>query len=217
LSEPIPTPTLLQWIPKYQPEMWVYTDGSDIKGHRRSWAAVIYVPTCTTIYIDAGDTNETRIITQTELVAIYTALEALTGSGLGSRVKGTRDVRESYMNLVESAGNSFDPDPAWPCRRPSEGRCGCDGTIGGEIAPQPPPQVSLDTAPSYGPKNSERFKRGGGLDCQRSTAARCQVASRLAATNRYPRAAGHRYRGRLSEVVPTRANGDTSARGLFYV
>ena len=51
---------------------------------------------------------------------------------------------------------------------------------------------------------SERFKRGGGLVCQRSSAERFQVASRLAA----------RYRGRLGEVVPTRANGETSAKGL---
>ena len=53
----------------------MYTDGSDITGQPRLGAAVAHVPTCTTIYIDAEGTDETRTITRVELVAIYTALD----------------------------------------------------------------------------------------------------------------------------------------------
>ncbi len=41
----------------------------------RSGAAVVNIPTCTTIYIDVGGTDKTRTIMRAELVAIYTALE----------------------------------------------------------------------------------------------------------------------------------------------
>jgi len=68
-------PTPLQWIPKYLPEQWVYTDGSDIKGQPRLGSAVVHVPTCTTLYIDAGGTEETRAIMRVEQVAIHTALD----------------------------------------------------------------------------------------------------------------------------------------------
>jgi len=68
-------PTPLPWTPKYQPEHWVCADGSNIKGQPRLGAAVIHVPTCTTLYIDAEDTGETRTIMRAELVAIYTALD----------------------------------------------------------------------------------------------------------------------------------------------
>jgi ribonuclease HI len=71
-GEPPPAPR--QWIPKYIPENWVYTDGSDIKGHPRLGAAVVHVPTATTIYIDAAGTDETHTIMRAELVAIHTAL-----------------------------------------------------------------------------------------------------------------------------------------------
>ncbi len=63
------------WTPKYQHEQWVYTDGSNIKGQPRLRAAVIHFPTCTTIYIDAGGTEEILTIMRAELVAIYTALD----------------------------------------------------------------------------------------------------------------------------------------------
>ena len=69
-SAPIPYP----WQPKYLPEQWIYTDGSDIEGHPRLGAAVVHIPTATTIYIDAAGTDETRTIMRAELVAIYTAL-----------------------------------------------------------------------------------------------------------------------------------------------
>jgi ribonuclease HI len=69
-SPPVPYP----WQPKYQPDQWVYTDGSDIDGHPRLGAAVVHVPTATTIYIDAAGTEETRTIMRAELVAIYVAL-----------------------------------------------------------------------------------------------------------------------------------------------
>ncbi len=53
-SAPLQAPTPLMWTPKYQPKQCVYTDGSGIKGQPRLGAAVIHVPTCTHIYIDAG-------------------------------------------------------------------------------------------------------------------------------------------------------------------
>ena len=71
-------PTPLYWIPKYLPEQWVYTDGSDIKGQSRLGAAVVHIPTCATLYIDAGGTEETRNIMGAELVAIHTALDKFT-------------------------------------------------------------------------------------------------------------------------------------------
>ena len=55
-------------------EEWVYTDGSNIKGYLRLGAAVVHIPTRTTIYIDAAGCEETRTITRAELVAIHTAL-----------------------------------------------------------------------------------------------------------------------------------------------
>ena len=70
-SAPVPYP----WQPKYLPEQWVYTDGSDIEGHPRLGAAVVHNPTATTIYIDAAGSEETRTIMRAELVAIYTALK----------------------------------------------------------------------------------------------------------------------------------------------
>ena len=69
-AAPAPYP----WAPKFLPEQWVYTDGSDITGHPRLGAAVVHIPTSTTIYIDAAGTEETRTIMRAELVAIHTAL-----------------------------------------------------------------------------------------------------------------------------------------------
>ena len=65
--------------------------------------------------------------------------EALTYTGPGSRIRGTREVWGNYMKpphlLVVSAENSRDPDPVWPGKRPSGEQCGGGGAIGGEIAP----------------------------------------------------------------------------------
>ena len=72
---PDPAPAPYPWQPKYLPDQWVYTDGSDIEGHPRLGAAVVHVPTNTTIYIDAAGVEETRTIMRAELVAIYTALQ----------------------------------------------------------------------------------------------------------------------------------------------
>ncbi len=66
-----PAPYL--WAPKFLPEQWVYTDGSDITGHPRLGAAAVHIPTNTTIYIDAAGTKETRTIMRADLVAIHTA------------------------------------------------------------------------------------------------------------------------------------------------
>jgi hypothetical protein len=63
-----------KWTAKYIPENWMYTYGSNIKGSPRLGAAVVHVPTSTTIYIDAGGTNETRTNMRAELVTIITAL-----------------------------------------------------------------------------------------------------------------------------------------------
>jgi len=43
-------------------------------GQPRLGAEVVHVPICTSIYIDAGCTDETRTIMRAELMAIYTAL-----------------------------------------------------------------------------------------------------------------------------------------------
>jgi ribonuclease HI len=69
-SPPVPHP----WTPKFIPENWVYTDGSDIEGYPRLGAAVVHIPTSTTIFIDATGTEETRTIMRAELVAMHTAL-----------------------------------------------------------------------------------------------------------------------------------------------
>ncbi len=53
----------------------MYIDGFEMKGQPRQGAAVVHVPTCTIIYIDACGTKETRAIMRVELVAIYTALD----------------------------------------------------------------------------------------------------------------------------------------------
>ncbi len=49
-------PTPYPWAPKLLPEQWVYTDGSDITGHPRLGAAVVHIPSNTSIYIDAAGT-----------------------------------------------------------------------------------------------------------------------------------------------------------------
>ena len=67
-------PTPYPWAPKFLPEQWVYTDGSDITGYPRLGAAVVHIPTSTPIYIDVAGTEETRTIMRAELVAIPTAL-----------------------------------------------------------------------------------------------------------------------------------------------
>jgi hypothetical protein len=67
-------PSPYPWAPKFLPEQWVYTDSSDITGHPRLAAAVVHIPTSTTIYIDFAGTEETRTIMRDKLVAIHTAL-----------------------------------------------------------------------------------------------------------------------------------------------
>jgi ribonuclease HI len=67
-------PAPYPWAPKFLPEHWVYTDGSDITGHLRLGSAVVHIPTNTTIYIDAAGIEETRTIMRAEMVAIHTAL-----------------------------------------------------------------------------------------------------------------------------------------------
>jgi hypothetical protein len=71
-SEPPPTPH--HGTPNYIPDNGIYTDGSDIKVSRRLGAAVLNVPSRTTIYIDDGGRDETRAIMRGEQVAIHTAL-----------------------------------------------------------------------------------------------------------------------------------------------
>ena len=70
-------PAPYPWALKFLPEQWVYTDGSDITGHPRLGAAVVHIPTSTTIYIDVAGIEETRTIMRAELIAIYTAYTTL--------------------------------------------------------------------------------------------------------------------------------------------
>jgi hypothetical protein len=67
-------PNYIPWTPRFLPEEWIYTDGSDIKGHPRLGAAMVHIPPRTPIYIDATGCEETRTILRAELVTIHTAL-----------------------------------------------------------------------------------------------------------------------------------------------
>jgi ribonuclease HI len=67
-------PAPYPWAPKFLPEQWVYTDGSDITGHPRQGASVVHIPSSATIYMDVTGTKETRTIMRAELVAIHMAL-----------------------------------------------------------------------------------------------------------------------------------------------
>ena len=69
-----PPPTPIPWTPRFIPEEWVYKDDSGIEGHPCLGAAVVHIPTHTTIYINAKGCEETRTIMWAELVAIHTAL-----------------------------------------------------------------------------------------------------------------------------------------------
>ena len=55
----------------------VYTDGTGIKGQPRLGAAMVHIPTRTTIYIDTTGIKENRTITREELVAIHTAVTTI--------------------------------------------------------------------------------------------------------------------------------------------
>ena len=76
-TRPKTPPSPVPWTPRFLPEEWVYTDGSDIKGHPRLGAAVVHIPARTTIYIYVVGCEETRTIMRVELVAIHTALTIL--------------------------------------------------------------------------------------------------------------------------------------------
>ena len=76
-SAPPQPPTPLPWTLKYQHEQWMYIDGSDIKVQPRLGDAMVHVPTCTTIYIDARTQTKTHNIMRMDLVAIHTALDKL--------------------------------------------------------------------------------------------------------------------------------------------
>jgi ribonuclease HI len=67
---PVPHP----WTPKFIPDNLVYTDGSDMEGYPMLGAAVVHIPTSTTICIDAVGMEETRTIMRAELIAIHTSL-----------------------------------------------------------------------------------------------------------------------------------------------
>ena len=117
--------------------------------------------------------------------------------------------------LVVGAGNSLDPGPARSGKRPSGGRCGGGGAIGGEIAPPSPAHVSFDTAWSDGHKNSEMSQRGRGLGCRRSNEELCSPGRGSAATDQDPVAAGHKSCGRFAATAPTRSDGETSDNGFY--
>jgi hypothetical protein len=67
-------PTPYPWEPKFLPEQWINTDGSDITDHPHLGAAVVHIPTNTTIYIDVAGIEETRTIMRTDMVSIHTGL-----------------------------------------------------------------------------------------------------------------------------------------------
>ena len=67
-------PNPIPWTPRFLPEEWVYTDGSDMKGYPRHGVAVVHIQTRTNIYIDAAGCEETRTLMRAQLVAIHTAL-----------------------------------------------------------------------------------------------------------------------------------------------
>ena len=113
-----------------------------------------------------------------------------------------------------SARSSRDPDPVWSGKRPSGGRFGGGGAIGGEIAPQPPTQVSFDTARSDGLLTSEILMRGGGTGCWRSIEELCMANERSATTNRDPAAAGYETCGLIDATATTRSVGAKTYRGL---
>jgi hypothetical protein len=67
-------PNPIPWTPRFLPEEWVCTDGSDVKGHPRPGAAVVHISTRATIYIDAAGREETHTIIRADLVAKHTTL-----------------------------------------------------------------------------------------------------------------------------------------------
>jgi len=67
-------PSPYPWVPKFLPEQWVYTDGSDLTGHPRLGASVVHIPSSTTIYTNAMGTEDNRTGMRAELIAIHTAL-----------------------------------------------------------------------------------------------------------------------------------------------
>ena len=111
--------------------------------------------------------------------------------------------------LVVSARNSRDPGLARSCSKPSGRRCGGGGAIGEEIAPQPPTQVSFDTARSNRHKTLKMLMRGGGPNCQRKSEEQCLVAKWLGVTNLGTAAMGHKSCGRLGATTLTRSYGET--------
>ena len=72
---PFTPPSPHPWTSMFILKQWVYSDGCDIHGQPCLGAAVIHVPTCTTIYIDACGTYKTHTIMRAELMDIYTALD----------------------------------------------------------------------------------------------------------------------------------------------
>jgi hypothetical protein len=87
--------------------------------------------------------------------------------------------------LVVSAGNSFDPCPTRLSRRPSGGRC---DSLGFRAATAD--TSVLRSRPVWRAQEFRNDECGGGIDCQQGSAARCMVATKLAATDRGPAAAG---------------------------
>ncbi len=80
----------------------MFTDGSDIKSQPRLGAAVVHVPTSTTIYNDARGTDKIRTIMRAELVAIYTARDKLASHEwvgiLTDSLSSLHAIRHRYTN-----------------------------------------------------------------------------------------------------------------------
>jgi hypothetical protein len=104
-------PTPYPWTPKFLPEQRVYTDSSDIIGHPRLGAAVVQIPSNTTIYIDVAGTEEIRTIMRVELVAIYMALTTFAthkwiGIFTGS-LSSPQAIRHPHTNPGTSGKNHY--------------------------------------------------------------------------------------------------------------
>ena len=104
-------PAPYPWAPKFLPEQWVYTDGSGITGNPRIGAAVVLIPTSTTIYIDVTGTEETRTIMRAELVAIHTAFSTFsTHKWIGiftDSLYSLQAIRHHHTNHGTTSANQY--------------------------------------------------------------------------------------------------------------
>ena len=106
---------------QFDPENWIYTDGYLIEGGSRLGAAVIHIPTSTTIHIDASGHEETHTIMRAELVAIYVALDRLNALGDFSLFTDSLSSLQAIRKrLYLPPGSGGLPPPSGPHRQDCE-------------------------------------------------------------------------------------------------